>query len=285
MSIHALDVIQAHYERVVPMLTEFFGRIPIVVIGRDGQGRHAFYHDVPDTIPKTVPTVEAATTSGKHRYLALDPAAVAWAVENLGAIEIESWTPLATDVTRPRFARIVLARRGGATLSMLAEGVVIFEAALRDRGCDVVLLNEGAGGTALWFAVDAPNYAELRTWLNPVVRQIAAMHPGLFTTAQTRADEGQRIYIGAHTNAPGCLTALPFSILDARERFVVTPIASDEIAQPNVKLEGFTDWLNSHHDPVTRLRKSKPVQVSARELIVSEALDPSLVISDANYPL
>jgi DNA primase len=285
MRTHPLDAVHAHYQRVVPMLTEFFGRIPIAVVGRDDHGEHVFYHDVPDGLPATVPTVQAETISGEHRCLALDRAAVAWAVEHLSAIEIESWTPFASDFTRPRFARIVLSRRGNATLSMLAEGVVVFEAALRARSCDVVLLNEGAGGTAVWFAVDAPDYASLRAWLGPMVKEIAAAHSGLFTIAQTRAEEGQRIYVGAHTNAPGCFTALPLSILDARERFVVTPISSDEIAQPDVRLGGFAGWLNGHPDVFAGLRASKPRSIPASAPTAPAAFDVSPLLSEVGYPL
>jgi DNA primase len=242
-----VSAVQAHYTKVVPMLVEVFGRIPIVVVAHDKVRRHLYYHDISAlNVPSEIPTVQVKTTSGLHKYFALDAETVAWAVEHVGAIQIESWSPHASDPTKPRFARIILARRHDATLTMLSEAVMILAAFLRRHHCDPIVLNEGGYGAAVWFAVDCADYASLRAWLGELVSEVQEKHPGVFTLERPRSEQTERIALAIQTNAVGHFSALPLSVLDAERRFVATPIAAGTVIDPDIKLDSFKSWLEAH---------------------------------------
>ena len=146
-----------HYERVGPLLEVSLGRIPVASASfPNGFDKPAQWHVGLHDPPPAVATVQAATPSGTHTYLALHDRALAWATHDLGSVEFYSWAPRPDDFERPAFGRILLEPAGKTPPQALHDAAHIVRRMLAKFDFDAIVMLDGRGSLALWLPVADP---------------------------------------------------------------------------------------------------------------------------------
>ncbi len=274
------DKIVTHLELVTPLLAKTLGSIPLVYVTYpQGFAGAAVYHRWLDQGPATIPTIPVHTVSGTHRYVALSVHNVTWLVKGRFAVELESWSPIATDPQRAAFARIILEPAGTATQADVAAAVLFARAQLQAEGLDGIPILDGGHGFALWIPFNnAPNYDTVARWLHRFVAELAAAHPQLLTTENKIANRGNRVALGIRTNHPGMMSILPYCLRGSTRLPIALPLLWSEVGNVHngdITVENFPAWLAANGDRFATLSASlaaqnlptqtKPLQVLAPE--------------------
>jgi DNA primase len=219
--------ILTHYERVAPLLAAHFAGTPLTAVFHPGG------HDAPivrvgqlhKPVPTHVRTIDVATRSGTHAYIALTENSLLWRVHTR-AVGFESWTPTARDPLAVRFARLILALRGKATIAMLRDAARTVRAALNAHTVDAAPLVDGRSLALFIPFDDAPAYEPVRAWLHAIMADAARRAP-LFECAPGVPPD--RIHLSAQSDAPGHGSALPYTLNVQADLAFVVPIAWDEL--------------------------------------------------------
>jgi bifunctional non-homologous end joining protein LigD len=216
-----------HYRRVIPWLMPHAENTPLVVSlyprGLDQQPTFlASLHKDP---PAAMHAIEVPSQHGALRYLAFEERSALWEVHR-GAFELHSWTPLASDPERARFARIILAPTSDHGLALVKTAAVHIRTALAAHKLEAVV-GIDSNGAVLWIPfVDGPHYEPLRTWLHDVSDATIAAHPDVFTNGH----EPNRIRIDVGSNATGRWSAWPYSIRGNSGLTMLTPVSWTDLA-------------------------------------------------------
>src|SRR5581483_3405414 len=172
-----------HYERVGPLLEASLGRIPVASASfPNGFDKPAQWHVGLHDPPPAVATVQAATPSGTHTYLALHDRALAWATHALGSVEFYSWAPQAHHFDRPAFGRILLEPAGNTSPQALHHAAHEVRRVLGLYSFDAIVMLDGRGSLALWMPVFDIPFAALSGVLHSIAAAIAREHPNRYVT-------------------------------------------------------------------------------------------------------
>jgi DNA primase len=252
------EVIRAHYLTAGPLLSQHFDGSPIIgVTFPYGLGRSPAYYKLAPSVPADVQVVEVATATGMHRFAGLDARSLAWLVGEQSVVEIHGWGPTIEDPKRAAFGRITLGPNGAAGSREVAQAALAVLDLLEERGLKAMPLLDGLRGIALWIPFDdGPDYALLAAWLGAFADRAAATHPRLLTTDWYKADRGDRVFLGTHSNHPDMGTILPYSLRGSPGLEVAVPIAREEIgkrANGDVTALNFAEYLGSNGDVFERL--------------------------------
>lgn len=217
-----------HYERFAETIGATFAGIPFttVFLPQGFAGSEVRVSQLHTAVPAHVPTVDVLTRCGSHPYLALTPAGLLWRVHGYG-IGFESWSPTAADPLRARFGRILVEPTGSASVAMVRDAAESVLRVLAGIGIDAAIAIDGPR-IALWIPFDdAPDYPELRAWLQSVCEDAIRADAGLFETK--RGEPRDRVRLSLRTNAPGQGSSLPYTLRCLPDFPVVLPIRRDEL--------------------------------------------------------
>ncbi len=269
-----------HYERVGPLLEASLGSIPVASASfPNGFEKPAQWHVGLHDPPPAVATVQAATPSGTHTYLALHDRALAWAAHHFGAVEFYSWAPRPDDFERPAFGRILLEPAGNTPPQALHDAAHIVRRVLAKFDFDAIVMLDGHGSLALWLPVTDTTFDAMSLWLHQLAARIASDHPTLFVT-QPHAHGDGLVRIAVAKNAPGTFTALPYSARGLPHLPVCLPVHWEElhtIADGSVTVETLPARLEKAGD-VFALERARIGPQSFNSVILSLSKDPEHVI-------
>ncbi len=233
----------SYYESVLSLITASFEGVPVLWATypnpKDPPVFDFSCHAEPSRRTTTeeshkLPTVDAPGADGTVRtYLALRRHTLEWLATYHHALEFHSWTPIASNPSALRYARILLETGSidrGPNSKSTRDAALVLRAVLRERGLRAIPLLDGKGGVALYIPFDdAPDYADVRRWLHTLANDAAARYPDLFTTEPNSAG-GSRVHVHVRNNAPGFSSALPYSLRGPDGRCAVAPVSWDELA-------------------------------------------------------
>ncbi len=220
-----------HYERVAPLLVGTFGAIPIVAAtfpsGFDAPPN--WHGAVAGPLPASIPHVDVVTASGSHRYVGLAQNSLLWLIHRYYAVEFHSWSPIAADPTRVRFARILLERDNVTDERAVQAAAFALRDVLARAGAKSIPMHAGATGIALWIPfADAPPYPPVLAWLHAVAAQAVAQNANLLSSEPNSHASG-RVHLHVGSNAPGRYSALPYSLRGDDDLCVCAPLRWNEI--------------------------------------------------------
>ena len=270
------QVIRAHYQTAGPLIDHNFHGTPLVTVSfPKGLGHDSIYHKSLDHAPPKIATIAVNTVSGERQYVQLDLHNMTWLVAGRYAVEFHSWAPIAGDPERAAFARLILSPAGTANDADVAAAAHRVLAALNEvHNLQAIPIINGKGGIALWIPFDdAPHYDVLRAWLSTFAKHTAAAHPDQLTVEWFVKDRGNRVYLGTHTNEPGGLSILPYSLRGTPSLEVAIPCPIEELKERrsgDVTAATFEAYAVDHGDEFANLRQAIPEQNFA-------ALKPTLM--------
>lgn len=224
--------IAAHYERAVPAMHGIFGEIPLfwatAAFGLDAPP--VYHRDLVDG-PATIPAIAFRSPSGELRHApVLSTHNCEWLVRGRFAVELGSWTPPPNAPQAAAFGRIHLTPSGHAGLDALAQAALDVRAALHEHGLDAVPVYDGLATMTLWIPLaGAPPMAAVYAWLKQFCAGVAAGRPERLTVAHLRADRGDRVYLGTHSNGVGEIALLPYGLSCASYLPVQWPLLWSEV--------------------------------------------------------
>jgi DNA primase len=250
----AAEVLLKHYAMTGPLMERAFGSIPFVwsTLPRGFDGPTIFHGPLsPLTRPKA-PVVDVPTASGIHRYPALAAARIEGLVRH-GAVEFYSWSPVAAQPTRVRFARLLLETAPKGDPRALEAGLALVEDALNISYVRWLRIFDGGTGVALWIPFcDAPPYESVRTWLRYCCEDAVSHGPDVLTL-EPNSHGGPPVHLHLQSNAVGRFSILPYSVRATRGYPVAIPIDPKAVRNPfvngSVRVENFADWVHSHGEP------------------------------------
>ncbi len=233
----------SYYKSVLPLVAASFDGVPVLWATypnpNDPPVFHFSYHTEPSRSTTTeesrkLPTVDVPAADGTIRtYFTLRRDTLAWLATEHHALEFHSWTPIASNPSALRYARILLETGSidrGPNPKSTRDAAIVLRVLLRERGLRAIPLLDGNGGVALYIPFDdAPDYADVRRWLHVLANDAAARHPDLFTTEPNSAG-GSRVHVQVRNNAPGLFSVLPYSLRGPDGRCAVAPVSWDELA-------------------------------------------------------
>ena len=245
--------IVTHVESITPLLAATFGAIPLVYVDYpDGLDKAAVFHNHLDHGPATITTVDVQTSSGLHRFVALSAHNVSWLVRGKFAVELQSWSPTANDPLRAAFARITLEPAGTAGRVEATKAALLLRERLLALKLDAIALLDGGTGYALWIPLaGGPNYADVNAWLHGFVAEAIATAPELMTTEYLRANRGDRVYVGTHSNHPGMSSVLPYIARGNPHLPIALPLHWNDVGRVwngDVTASSFAAWLQEYGD-------------------------------------
>lgn len=220
-----------HYAAVGPLLETAIGRIPLIAASYPkGFDAECVWHSAVRYFPAAVDTVQATTSGGTRRFLALHTQAMEWAVHALGAVEFHSWSPVASNPERVAFARILLEPAyAEPAQERLLQAALAAREALQKLQLDAIPILDGESGIALWIPFsDAPRYDAVRAWLHRFAALLALDHPQLITTEPNTRGAGL-VHVHVSKNSPGTFTVLPYSARGNQDLTIALPVRWNEL--------------------------------------------------------
>jgi bifunctional non-homologous end joining protein LigD len=217
-----------HYRQVVPWLLPHAEQTPLVVsLYPQGLDQHpTFLASLHEDPPESMHAISVRSQHGELRYLAFDERSALWEIHR-GAFELHSWTPLAGDPDRARFARIILAPTSNNRLDLVKAATSILRTALLERQLDAVA-GIDPNGAVLWIPFDdGPHYEPLRAVLHEFADSVIAANPNLFTHER----EADRIRLDVGSNAAGRWSAWPYSIRGNAALTMLTPVTWSALSE------------------------------------------------------
>ena len=253
----AVEALLKHYAAAGPLIERVLGSIPFVWSTLPGgfKGPVIFHGPLsPHTRPKA-PVVDVPTAAGIHRYPALSAARIE-GLARYGAVELYSWSPLAAQPTRVRFARLLLATLPDAERGALDAGLAAVEDVLAAAGIRWLRLYDGGTGVALWIPFgDAPSYDAVRAWLHACCIRAVLSAPDLLTL-EPNSHGGRPVHLHVQSNAVGRFSVLPYSVRARAGYPVAIPIDSsaqrgngDSFENGSVRAENFAEWMAANGEP------------------------------------
>jgi bifunctional non-homologous end joining protein LigD len=278
----------AHYRAVMPRLVRHFGETPVVWVTYQHElGIDPVYHKDVDRVehfPATIGTVWVRTSTGRHKYVALSEHNLTWLVAGRFAVEIHGWTPLATDLSRASYGRIILSPHGAAGDPDVVAAARLLRHALAEEGLQAIPVLDGFRGLTLWIPFDdSPSYDRLAPWLHDFAARTAARHAKSLTTANLFAERGDRVYLGTKSNHPGMGSLLPYALRGTPSLEVSVPVSWDDldrVQNGDVTAANYADYDARSGDALEAMREA----ISSQLLPYSASVAPAKMLFVVESP-
>lgn len=210
----------------------------------DGTEAKGFWHKaLPDHAPEWVPRWDnpQADPGETGTYLVIDePAALLWAA-NFGALEWHAWTSLVDQPDLPTYALIDLDPGAATSWENLLTLARLHRTALDHLGVRACPKLTGRRGIQIWIPITpGPSFEETRTWVETLSRAVGAVVPDLVSWKWQKNDRGGAARLDYTQNAVNKTLVAPYSPRPAPGAPVSTPIAWDELDDPDLRPDGYT---------------------------------------------
>jgi bifunctional non-homologous end joining protein LigD len=235
------DMIE-YYVRMAPYMIPYLRNRPLSMqVFPDGiDGKSFWRKDKPSHAP---PWIEAWTYHGEKTktYIVVNEVAtLAW-VANAGVIDLHPWHSRIDDPGAPDWAVFDLDPFEPATFHDVIDIAKLVKAALDHYGMHGVAKTSGQTGLQIYVPVRrGPDYAAVRGWVEEVGKAIDQAAPGRVSWEWAVAKRTGRIRIDYTQNIINKTLAAPYSLRPAPGAPVSTPIAWEELDDPELRPDRWT---------------------------------------------
>lgn len=222
-----------YYVRIAPVLLPHLSDRPLTLIRYpDGvDGGHFYEKRCPPHAPEWVQTIDVPSGSkGTIRHVnCADYATLVW-LANLATLELHPLLARAPRLEHPTMLMIDL--DPGAPADILTAGRVaqLARALFEPAGLTVLVKTSGSKGLHLAVPLDgSATYEQVRPLAQRVADALAAQHPDLVVSVQTKAKRVGKVLVDWNQNGFTNTTACVYSLRATPEPRVSTPITWDEL--------------------------------------------------------
>jgi bifunctional non-homologous end joining protein LigD len=235
------DMIE-HYVRMAPYMLPYLRDRPLSMqVFPDGiDGKSFWRKDKPAHAPSWIDAWTYHGEKTKSYIVVNEVATLAW-VANAGVIDLHPWHSRIDDPGAPDWAVFDLDPFEPATFQDVIDIAKLVKAALDHYGMHGVVKTSGQTGLQIYVPVRrGPDYAAVRNWVEEVGKAIDQAAPGRVSWEWAVAKRTGRIRIDYTQNIINKTLAAPYSLRPAQGAPVSTPIAWEELDDPELRPDRWT---------------------------------------------
>jgi len=235
------DMIE-YYVRMAPYMLPYLHDRPLSMqVFPDGiDGKSFWRKDKPAHAPAWIQSWTYHGEKTKDYILVNEVATLAW-VANAGVIDLHPWHSRFDEPGEPDWAVFDLDPFEPATFRDVIDIAKLVKAALDHYGMHGVVKTSGQTGLQIYVPVRrGPDYAAVRNWVEEVGKAIDQAAPGRVTWEWAVARRTGRIRIDYTQNIINKTLAAPYSLRPAPGAPVSTPIAWEELDDPELRPDRWT---------------------------------------------
>ena len=230
------DMIE-YYVRMAPYMLPYLRNRPLSMqVFPDGiDGKSFWRKDKPAHAPAWIESWTYHGEKTKTYIVVNEVATLAW-VANAGVIDLHPWHSRFDAPNEPDWAVFDLDPFEPATFQEVVDIAKLVKAALDHYGMHGVVKTSGQTGLQIYVPVRrGPDYSAVRHWVEEVGRAIDQAAPGRVSWEWSVAKRTGRIRIDYTQNIINKTLAAPYSLRPAPGAPVSTPIAWDELDDPDLR--------------------------------------------------
>ena len=230
------DMIE-YYVRMAPYMLPYLRNRPLSMqVFPDGiDGKSFWRKDKPAHAPAWIESWTYHGEKTKTYIVVNEVATLAW-VANAGVIDLHPWHSRIDAPNEPDWAVFDLDPFEPATFQEVVDIAKLVKAALDHYGMHGVVKTSGQTGLQIYVPVRrGPDYSAVRHWVEEVGRAIDQAAPGRVSWEWSVAKRTGRIRIDYTQNIINKTLAAPYSLRPAPGAPVSTPIAWDELDDPDLR--------------------------------------------------
>jgi bifunctional non-homologous end joining protein LigD len=235
------DMIE-YYVRMAPFMLPYLRDRPLSMqVFPDGiDGKSFWRKDKPEHAPQWMDSWTYHGEKTKTYIVVNETATLAW-VANAGVIDLHPWHSRIDEPNEPDWAVFDLDPFEPATFQDVINIAKLVKAALDHYGMHGVVKTSGQTGLQIYVPVRrGPDYTAVRNWVEEVGRAIDQAAPGRVSWEWAVAKRTGRIRIDYTQNIINKTLAAPYSLRPAQGAPVSTPIAWEELDDPELRPDRWT---------------------------------------------
>jgi bifunctional non-homologous end joining protein LigD len=235
------DMIE-YYVRMAPYMLPYLRDRPLSMqVFPDGiDGKSFWRKDKPAHAPAWIESWTYHGEKTKTYIVVNEVATLAW-VANAGVIDLHPWHSRIDAPNEPDWAVFDLDPFEPATFQAVVDIARLVKAALDHYGIHGVIKTSGQTGLQIYVPVRrGPDYSAVRHWVEEVGRAIDQAAPGRVSWEWAVAKRTGRIRIDYTQNIINKTLAAPYSLRPAPGAPVSTPIAWEELDDPDLRPDRWT---------------------------------------------
>ena len=214
----------------------------------NGAGAPGFWQkDIPETAPKWLKKWhetgfnEREDRQANDHLLAVDAASLAW-LANQASFEIHAWTGKLPDPWRPTFAYVDIDPGEKTTWEETLTLARLYRTALGHLGVRGYPKTTGKRGIQIWIPIVKGRYdfSDTSAWVERVSRAVGSTVPDLISWEWAKGARKGRARLDYTQNASIKTLVAPYSVRPAPRAPVSTPIAWDELDDPELRPDRWT---------------------------------------------
>jgi bifunctional non-homologous end joining protein LigD len=199
-----------------------------------------FQQGMPDHYPDWIESVLVRKEGGTVRHAVVQNGATLAYLANLGCVTPHAWLSRRDQLERPDMMIFDMDPPSGSA-PRLKDMVRALGDLLRDRGLSPFLKTTGSRGYHVVIPLPAKeSYDEVRTFARDVAQELVRRHPGELTIESRKNQRDGRIYLDILRNAYAHTAVPPFAVRARKGAPVATPIAWEELDDPDMSSGRFT---------------------------------------------
>jgi bifunctional non-homologous end joining protein LigD len=232
-----------YYVRMSPYLLPYLRDRPLSTqVFPDGVTGHSFWRkDKPSHAPEWIDSwLFEGERASKRWIVAGEPATLGW-LANAGVVDLHPWHSRIDAPDRPDWAVFDLDPFEPATFDDVRDIARLVKAALDHLGLRGLLKTSGQTGLQIYVPLRrGPDYGRVRAWVEEVGRAIGRVEPDRISWEWAVSRRAGRIRIDYTQNIINKTLAAPYSLRPLPGATVSTPLAWEELDDPNLRPDGWT---------------------------------------------
>jgi bifunctional non-homologous end joining protein LigD len=214
----------------------------------NGAGSQGFWQkDIPETAPKWLKRWHETGVDGRtdrdanDHLLAVDAASLAW-LGNQASFEVHAWTGKLPEPWQPTFAYIDIDPGEKTTWDETLTLARLFRTALEHLGVRGYPKTTGKRGIQIWIPIIHGKYdfSDTSGWVERISKAVGSTVPDLISWEWAKAARKGRARLDYTQNASIKTLVAPYSVRPASGAPVSTPIAWEELDDPDIRPDRWT---------------------------------------------
>jgi bifunctional non-homologous end joining protein LigD len=203
-------------------------------------GERFFHKQAPDYFPDFIERVEVPKSKGTTRYPVCNNADALAYIANHNCVEFHLLGVRADDLWHPD--RMVFDLDPSVEdFAQVRNAARWLRELLDEIGLASFLMTSGSRGLHIWVPLDRKSTTEeVVSFAGDIATVLSGRHDDVLTTEFSKADRADRIYLDIARNAPAQHAVAPFSLRAKDGAPVATPIAWEELDDPDLHPQRWT---------------------------------------------